>query len=425
MFLHEKIVDGIDSLGRKRQRIIYVCECDTCKKEYMTRNAGTPKRIVHSCSKECQRLARSNGGALQKATAKTNLERYGAENAFASEHGKEKSKKTNLERYGSENVSLAKEIKERKKKTAMKNHGVAHPMQSDEIREKAKQTSLERYGVAHPMQSFEVQEKYKQTNLERYGTEHIFASEHCKEKSKQTSLERYGVAYPTQSSEIREKSKQTNLERYGVENVFASECAKNKIKETMVKHHGVENPSQSEEIKLKKKRLFLKKYGVEHPFQSKEVKEKIDYNKNWQKSHQTKKLNGAYKTSKIENGFYEELVKIFGVENVERCVLVQNKEIDFYIRTINLYVELDGVYWHGLDRPIEQIELLKSKRDAIILRHYSTDRDLESYAKSNGMKLLRITDKEYKKWLKTKLEFSYQILVELAQRHPHAIVIEQ
>ena len=183
----------------------------------------------------------------------TNLERYGAENVYASEYGKQKIKETNLERYGTEN-----------------------PMQNIDIQEKTKQTNLERYGGVAPAQNKEVQEKMKRTTFERYGTENAYASPEIQEKIKQTNLARYGTEYASQSEEVKQKIAQTNLERYGSENVYASEYGKQKIKETMLERYDVKHALQSEEFMEKFRQTNLKRYGTEYPGQSEEIKAKIE-----------------------------------------------------------------------------------------------------------------------------------------------------
>ncbi len=92
---------------------------------------------------------------------KTNLAKYGHENAFGSEQIKEKIKRLNKERYGFEN-----------------------PMQSDKVKEKLKNTFTKKYGCPVPLvENKEVLEKVKKTNLERYGREHYANVTHDKSYS--------------------------------------------------------------------------------------------------------------------------------------------------------------------------------------------------------------------------------------------------
>jgi hypothetical protein len=61
-------------------------------------------------------------------------------------------------------------------------------------------------------------------------------------------------------------------------------------------------------------------------------------------------------------------------------------------RSIDTYVQLDGVYWHGLDRPIELIAEHRTKRDVQIHKKWATDREQDAWFAERGMKLVRITD---------------------------------
>jgi hypothetical protein len=63
----------------------------------------------------------------------TNLERYGAENVFASEYGKQKIRETNLAKYGFTCTLQVPEFKEKAQKTIIERYGVDHPMKCPEI----------------------------------------------------------------------------------------------------------------------------------------------------------------------------------------------------------------------------------------------------------------------------------------------------
>jgi len=85
------------------------------------------------CSNKCRY---DDDVYIKQKSAKTNLKKYGAENVFASEYGKNKLKETLFEKYGSDNYTKSKEYKERLKngdikinyngkksgETMMKNH---------------------------------------------------------------------------------------------------------------------------------------------------------------------------------------------------------------------------------------------------------------------------------------------------------------
>ena len=114
----------------------------------------------------------------------TNLERFGAKGNLGrkdiskkaiehsqSDQAKTKRKKTNVERYGAENVYASEQIKEKIKQTNLERYGVEYSWQSNEVKEKSKATSLARYGTEHPQQSDKVKRharKLKQSRLQEF-----------------------------------------------------------------------------------------------------------------------------------------------------------------------------------------------------------------------------------------------------------------
>lgn len=135
-----------------------------------------------------------------------------------------------------------------------------------------------------------------------------------------------------------------------------------------------------QQINNKRVNTCQEKYGVSNPVFNKEVIAKI---------HETKKKNGSYGNSRIENSFALYLEK-FGV--VERQKVVNGWAIDFYINGI--YIQLDGVYYHGLDRPLDKIAEFKTSLDKNIYLTYLRDRKQDQWFADNSMKLYRITDLE-------------------------------
>ena len=79
----------------------------------------------------------------------------------------------------------------------------------------------------------------------------------------------------------------------------------------------------------------------------------------------------------------------FGHDNVVHHVCIDGFRIDFYVKSIATYVQLDGIYWHGLDKPYEQLvgtPKLKFDRDRLCDAHFAQKR----------MRLIRITDRDLK-----------------------------
>lgn len=84
----------------------------------------------------------------------------------------------------------------------------------------------------------------------------------------------------------------------------------------------------------------LEKYGVVNPMQVESVKDK---------NLQAKRVHGTFNTSKIEENVYLLLVNKFGINDVYRQY--KSKEYpyrcDFYIKSVDLYVEVNAFWTHN------------------------------------------------------------------------------
>jgi hypothetical protein len=207
-------------------------------------------------------------------------------------------------------------------------------------------------------------------------------------------------------------TKKKMLELYGIENLMQLEETRNKIKQTLLKRYGVENPMNCEEFKERRKRTNVERYGHAETFQSPEMCAKREIT--WIKKYNQKDPRGQphlqevarknslermaqhpYKwSSKIENTFAVTLAAEFG--NIIRQKRVNRWPIDFYIPAIDTYVQLDGVYWHGLDRPIEEIRESKKSRDIARAEKWEQDRRQNEWFLSRYLRLVRVTDLEVK-----------------------------
>lgn len=113
-----------------------------------------------------------------------------------------------------------------------------------------------------------------------------------------------------------------------------------------------------------------------------------------QKKHCTMKTNKTYGRSLIEDFLFNLLVQCY--ENVERQVRINGWNIDFLINDKNVYVQLDGIYWHGLNRPIEMIQKSQCERDQYILKVIEKDKSQNEWFKENNIHLVRLTDIDVK-----------------------------
>lgn len=213
------------------------------------------------------------------------------------------------------------------------------------------------------------------------------------DKALKTSLERYGVAHPSKHGLVKDRMKRTNRLRWGHDCPLHSPSLQPVIAIKNVERHGNEHTIASSAVKERIVETNRARYGVDY-FTETGIPSKCSARTESRlKRAETIKALGLSGTSKIEDEFFGILCLLF--ENVERFVIVNGWSIDFYVSSINTYVQLDGIYWHGLDRPIEVIGELKTSHDAVILKTYHRDAQQNVWFSEKGKKLIRITDKEF------------------------------
>jgi hypothetical protein len=214
--------------------------------------------------------------------------------------------------------------------------------------------------------------------------------------------EKNNVTNVSQLPEHKEKVRQTSIKRYGVEHYFKSDVVKDKTITTNLRKYGVKCFTQSDEFLAKSAATNRLNLGCDWPMQSKHVKEKIDWITHAKNRHQTMKKLGLYSVveTKPEITCYETLCLIYGTQNVQKHVEINGWDIDLFVISMNVYLQVDGVYWHGLDRPIEKIKELKNPRDRVILSTIERDKKQNMWFKQQDLRLVRITDKDLISWSK-------------------------
>jgi hypothetical protein len=104
---------------------------------------------------------------------------------------------------------------------------------------------------------------------------------------------------------------------------------------------------------------------------------------------ETNRRNGNLRESKGEREFVAWLRSVLGPADVEHHPHhVNGFDIDVYVRSLDAYIQFDGVYYHGLDRPYAELT-------PIIRRKFDRDRAAERRFDELGLTLVRITDREW------------------------------
>ena len=333
------------SLKKDHSKVEKRRNCELCGKEFVVklRKNGSYSSAKY-CSEEC---AIKGGQVKQKETV---MEKYGVEYAAQSEVIKEKSRKTNLERYGVENTFAVEEFKEKSKKTNLKKFGTEYALGAKEIREKIADTCIKKYGKPYVVLTDEQQ-------AERTRKWH--------EKDEQRV----------------KKTKETNIKKYGAEYFIQSQAYKNKIQEKFDADHISRSQYIAEkqpEMIEKRRETSMERFGVPCYFQTQECIEKIKEmyatGEIQSKAVETRRKKGTFNTSKPEKDILVLLKEKFPDVVYQYRSELYPFDCDFYIPSLNLYVEFQGHWTHGF-KPFEGTEedlaeLDKWKQKALTSKFY-------------------------------------------------------
>lgn len=306
---------------------------------------GSFKHMYHHyCSKKCSTNSKETKSKI-KATC---IERYGVES-----YSKSNQYKNNLPEY-----------KRKFKESMIKRYGVEYASQSSLIRQKIRSNCLLKYGVPNGGGSSESIDKIKRTCQIRYGTDTYFNSDDFLMKKKESMKNKYGVLIPLQNEEIKEKAINTCKSKYGVDNVLQLKENQLKRKKTLILKYGVEYTLQNKELRERATKGVIDKYGVDTYFKSKEYKEKIP---NYlEKIYNTKRKNHTFNTSKAEEELYLYIKEKF--PDVKRQYRDKERypwHCDFYLPSLDYFIELQGYYTHG-KHPFD----FDSKEDNLLVEQY-------------------------------------------------------
>lgn len=151
------------------------------------------------------------------------------------------------------------------------------------------------------------------------------------------------------NKDVQEKYKQTSIKRFGVDNYWKTD----KCKQEVSKYH----KEHKDELTAKKKKTYLERYGVEWLSQNKDFYAHINKDTWLKHQHETKRKNHTFKTSKKEETSYELLKEKFGEDDIIRQYSSDKYPFacDFYIKSLNLYIECNYHWTHG-GKPYEGTE---------------------------------------------------------------------
>lgn len=303
--------------------------------------------IIKGVSYKLSEIVNSlNAVGINKTSTLFNISRYILSN-INSKYCLVKYNKYSSKNYDSE--GLITEHGEKITKDIIYNLYMVENLTKKEISEKL---HITRTQVIHLIKMFDIQKSWElrsqaQTRLyiDKYGSK----SNNNLEKARKTCLERYGVDNAFKAKEKQEKIKNTLLERYGVEQPCQSKEINDKVTKTMLVRYGVTRYTQLPEGKAKVRATCLERYGVTAPMKCPSIKEKHDF-ENWAKKvFETKINNGTTNTSKPQEILYSNLIDIFGKNDIVREYKDERYPFhaDFYVKSLDLFIELNIFFTHG------------------------------------------------------------------------------
>jgi len=352
------------------------CQLITQKSEYKNNNESM---LEYFCMcgqydtktwKAFRKGARCDACTILKRN-KTNMEKYGAENVFASEYGKQKIKEFFQESFDVSHVMKVPYIRERAAKTCKERYGTEYIFTTEENFEKARQafflkygntfgnveslrqkqiqTTREKYDVDFPLMSKEIQEKIQNNNLTKYGCKVFIQSE----VGKKLMMTKYGNKMYLQS----EVGKKYMIDTYGNEMYLHSEAGKQYMLDT----YGNKMYLQSEAGK----QYMIDTYGYEHAMQNPEILAKVQKSAFRAKPYEMPS-GQIINVQGYEHFCMDDLLKVYdekdimiGMENLPVFPYIHPIEDrvatyhpDAYIPKDNLIIEVKSVYTYFCDHDV-------------------------------------------------------------------------
>lgn len=207
-----------------------------------------------------------------------------------------------------------------------------------------------------------MQSKYGVTNVfEKESFDKFVTKEAVAEgrlKRTETLIERYGVEHPNMHPETLAKMQKqlvaTNIERFGV-------------------RYPMQNPDVAARSSKNRQITMLKRYGFKNSVEVKSIRDKI---------FTSRRLNNTLSSSRPEDVLGELLRAHFGADDVLRNVVVDDRypyHVDFYVKSIDLFIELNGdrchyTHWFDETNP-EDVAVLKKWSDSMVRIEKETGRN--------------------------------------------------
>lgn len=206
---------------------------------------------------------------------------------------------------------------------------------------------------------------------------------------KETCKRKYGTISVSQTKWFRNRVEKTCLKKYGTKCNLSNNDIKEKIKETCKKKYGVEHITQALPIKNKIRNSLLERYGIKCGYNKPDVIARMKSKESQLRRTEALKRNKSYIKSIPEENLNDLLVEKYGKDNIERQFLCKEYpwHCDFYIKSIDTFIELQGMWTHG-KHPYNP----DSIQDQIKLQQWQAKVDAGSKFYKNAIKVWTISD---------------------------------
>jgi hypothetical protein len=227
--------------------------------------------------------------------------------------------------------------------------GQLNPATKEKIVCSQKITSQKKYGVDHPMKTSEVVSNFKKSMIQKYGVEHALQNPTFIKKSFDTKTERYGDG----NYNNEEQMKQTCLKLYGVDNARKSKNIIEQCNETIRKKHYqyLTDYSKLKNIQL----LFSERdytgyhFGKKYRFKCLTCLKEFETDV-YKPHHIFCEICNPTDADTLENEIFKYVASLLPSSTIikrnDRTILL-GKELDIYIPTLKLAIEINGLYWHS------------------------------------------------------------------------------
>ena len=214
---------------------------------------------------------------------------------------------------------------------------------------KIKSTNLKRYGTEYGLSNIDVINKKKSTVKEKYGVDNISQAKGISEKKKETCLKNYGVEWILGDQKRKEECV---FKKYGVKNVRFVDAIANKISNTR-RGDFFDSIMKSNRLTERYVPLFTREEYISGGYYGNYKFKCLVCNNEFLdclEDGDIPRCNVCYKsTSRFEMEMLEYVKGLLPNVNVEskNKVILNGKEIDIYIPSMNIGIECDGLFWHG------------------------------------------------------------------------------